>query len=93
MISVVILLKIFKKENESSFLQNEPIVLWNEKDTFWEGYFMTPKRTPRGLWKFNLVSTFLLLSRSLRARIIADFASFKDNNVKIWRDLYLKSIP
>ena len=75
--SIMVRLKFFKEKYESSFLQNEPNVLWNEKDTFWESYYMSPKRLPRGPWNYKLVTIFLLLSRSLRARNIADFASFK----------------
>ena len=54
---------------------------------------MKPKGRPRGPWNYKLVHHFPIAIRSLRACIIADFASFRDNNVKIWRDLYLKSIP
>ena len=62
MISIVICLKMFSKEDEPSFLENVTIVLRNEKDTFRESYYMTPKRGPRGPWNYNLVSIFLSLS-------------------------------
>ena len=54
---------------------------------------MMPKGRPRGPLELQARHHFPIAIRSLRACIIADFASFRDNNVKIWRDLYLKSIP
>ena len=69
-ISIVIRLKFFTKENLPPSLQNESIEWWNEKETFWESYYMRPKRRPRGPWNYKFVTIFLSLSRWLRARIM-----------------------